>query len=502
MLICFLLSLLPATHWGQSIPADGDARWRSKIHFTPRSHWINDPNGMIYYQGAYHLFFQYHPYSSVWGPMHWGHAISKNLMDWEEKPIALYPDSLGYIFSGSAVLDAENTSGFGSKQAPPLVAIFTHHDAKREGISSDYQQQSLAYSLDSGATWVKYAGNPVLKNPGITDFRDPKVMWHAPTRKWIMTLATKDCISFYSAPDLKNWKPESIFGKNLGAHGGVWECPDLFPLSIDGKAIWVLVVNLNPGAPNGGSGTQYFMGDFDGQVFTPMDTMTRWIDHGPDEYAGVTWHNTGNRTLFMGWMSNWDYANVLPTVSWRNAMTLPRELKIRKIGETYAIASVPARELYDRIASSSQEKILNPGKGRTSTPMEFSIASPSLIRLRTNSASSFDLIFTGAAGDTLQIGYDESSGNYFIDRRRSGLVSFHPRFAGRSSAPRLSRDAAIELTLVMDVNAVELFADDGLTVMTSLFFPREPFGKLTMRSEKGLAGTKISIDALAPMRSR
>lgn len=236
-------------------------QYRAQIHFSPKQHWTNDPNGMVYFNHTYHLFFQYYPKGSTWGPMHWGHATSPDLIHWKERPIALYPDSLGYIFSGSAVVDSNNTSGFGKKGKIPLVAIFTHHDPKGEKEGTDkFQNQSLAYSLDNGNTWTKYKGNPVLRNPGIKDFRDPKVMWYAKEKKWLMTLATKDHITFYSAPDLKNWKKESEFGLEIGAHGGVWECPDLFPLKVDGKTHWVLIVNINPGGPKWWFGDPIFCG--------------------------------------------------------------------------------------------------------------------------------------------------------------------------------------------------------------------------------------------------
>src|SRR5687767_9219061 len=309
---------------------------RPQIHFSPAEKWMNDPNGMVYYDNTYHLFYQYHPFSTKWGPMHWGHATSKDLAHWQHQPIALYPDSLGTIFSGSAVADVNNTSGFGKDGKVPLVAIFTHHDEKGEKAGrNNFQQQSIAYSLDYGKTWTKYEGNPVVTNPGIRDFRDPKVFWYEEGRKWIMTLATLDHITFYSSPDLKTWKKESVFGKEVGAHGGVWECPDLFPITHNGQKVWILVVNLNPGGPNGGSASQYFTGQFNGTDFTPYQTDTRWLDYGPDEYAGVTWSNTGERKIFLGWMSNWQYADRVPTEKWRSAMTIPRDLGLEKIGEKY-----------------------------------------------------------------------------------------------------------------------------------------------------------------------
>jgi fructan beta-fructosidase len=234
--------------------------FRPQFHFTPKTAWMNDPNGLVFYEGEYHLFYQHYPDSTVWGPMHWGHAVSTDLIHWEHLPIALYPDSLGYIFSGSAVVDWKNTSGLGSVEQPPLVAIFTYHDAAGERAGKiDYQTQGIAYSLDKGRTWTKYNHNPVLANPGIIDFRDPKVAWNEVSNQWVMTLAVKDHIEFYGSPDLKKWNKLSEFGKSLGAHGGVWECPDLFPLKDEaGNTHWVLFVSINPGGPQGGLGYTIF----------------------------------------------------------------------------------------------------------------------------------------------------------------------------------------------------------------------------------------------------
>ena len=335
-------SLLATAALAQTTPPPATPQYRPAYHFTPAAHWMNDPNGMVYYQGTYHLFFQYYPGGMVWGPMHWGHATSPDMLRWQEQPIALYPDSLGYIFSGSAVVDANNTAGFGKNA---LVAIFTHHDPQLEKTDPGHsQKQSLAYSLDAGKTWTKYRGNPVLKSPGIVDFRDPKVTWNAQAKQWLMTLATKDRITFYTSPNLKAWTKASEFGETLGAHGGVWECPDLFPLTLNGKTHWVLIVNLNPGGPNGGSATQYFVGDFDGRTFTPLTTKTKWADYGPDEYAGVTWENTGARRLFLGWMSNWEYGNQVPTSPWRSAMTSRASWAcVRKARKSTSLRSPPPR---------------------------------------------------------------------------------------------------------------------------------------------------------------
>jgi len=296
-------------------PADNEVakkyyseKYRPQYHFSPDSMWMNDPNGMVYYEGEYHLFYQYYPDSNVWGPMHWGHAISPDMVHWEHLPIALYPDDYGYIFSGSAVVDEQNTSGFGETGEAPLVAIFTYHDPVGAANGEiDYQNQGLAYSNDKGRTWKKYE-EPVLKNPGIIDFRDPKVSWRREFNKWIMTLAVHDHIEFYSSSNLIDWAKTGEFGKETGAHGGVWECPDLFPIKIDGsdEIHWVLLVSINPGGPHGGSATQYFIGDFDGSTFTSSQNEIKWLDQGSDNYAGVTWSgipDSDGRILFLGWIA-------------------------------------------------------------------------------------------------------------------------------------------------------------------------------------------------------
>jgi fructan beta-fructosidase len=443
---------------------------RPLIHFSPPAHWMNDPNGMVYYNNQYHLFYQYYPDSTVWGPMHWGHATSSDLVHWTHQPVALYPDSLGYIFSGSAVADTANTSGFGKDGKTPLVAIFTHHDPKgeKEGKST-FQNQSIAYSIDNGITWTKYASNPVLKNPGIRDFRDPKVSWHAPTKKWIMTLATLDRITFYSSPDLKNWTKESEFGKEVGAHGGVWECPDLFPLNYNGEEIWLLLVSINPGGPNGGSATQYFTGKFDGHTFTPFQTDTRWIDWGPDDYAGVTWSNTKDRKIFLGWMSNWQYANQVPTATWRSAMTIPRDLSLEKIGDKYFVRSTPSPEL--KMLEQQPVEITN---------KSISYTGAAQLKLSSDKISDFSISLSNDSSQKVVLGYDKKENQFYIDRTASGKIDFENGFASRTVAPRIALTDSTDITLVIDVASVELFADNGLTVMTGIFFPAKEYNKINI----------------------
>jgi len=460
--------------------------FRPLIHFTPDTGWMNDPNGMVFHNGVYHLFFQHYPDSTVWGPMHWGHATSTDLVHWAEQSIKHFPDSLGYIFSGSAVSDSLNTSGFGKDGKTPLVAIFTHHKIENENDGTNkHENQSIAYSLDDGATWTKYEGNPVLKNPGHRDFRDPKVSWHDDSKKWIMTLAVGDRIMFYSSPNLKDWQKESEFGDKFGAHGGVWECPDLFPIKYEGKNVWVLIVNINPGAPNGGSGTQYFLGDFNGKTFDPIDTTTKWMDYGPDNYAGITWSNTGDRKVLIGWMSNWLYANQVPTKKWRSAMTVARDLNLQKVGNQFYLASVPVPEL-DKASVESKvvENLEIKGKvdlteklGGYKLPFKFDV--------ELAQAEDFSLVLSNSKGEQLVIGFDKAANQYFIDRNNAGLSGFHEKFAGKHTAPRIGSSAGIKFSLVVDVASVELFADNGLSVMTSIFFAEKGYDNISIQSEKG-----------------
>jgi fructan beta-fructosidase len=482
LVACYILASLGAN---AQKPKLYHEPYRPQFHFSPAAKWMNDPNGMVYYKGTYHLFYQYYPKDIVWGPMHWGHATSKDLIHWKQQPIALYPDKLGYIFSGSAVMDINNTSGFGKNGKVPMVAIFTHHDPVGEKANTNnFQNQSIAYSLDEGKTWTKYAGNPVVKNPGIKDFRDPKVSWYAAQHKWVMTLATKDRITFYSSPNLKNWKKESEFGEKLGAHGGVWECPDLFPLKLDGKEYWILIVSIGSGAPNGGSGTQYFIGDFNGSSFAPLDDKTRWLDYGPDDYAGITWSNTGSRKIFLGWMANWQYANQVPTATWRSATTIPRDLALKRVGDDIYVTSAPVKEL-----SGIAAKIINvPAEGlRNGRDIGSVIQLPSGYRLKFKMERPEDYFITlnNDAGETLVIGYNKKGNRYFINREKSGRINFNKEFAKWAFAPRIATKDASSVELLVDASSVELFADDGLSSLTSVYFASGPYNHLSILTAKG-----------------
>ena len=473
-------------------------QYRPQIHFSPPAHWMNDPNGMVYYQGIYHLFYQYYPKATVWGPMHWGHATSTDLIHWTNKPVALYPDSVGLIFSGSAVVDYNNTSGFGKNGHPPLVAVFTHHNqAKEKDGKNDTENESLAYSSDAGKTWKKYKNNPVLKNPGISDFRDPNVMWYAPGKKWVMSLATKDRITFYSSKNLKDWKKESEFGEHLGAHGGVWECPDLFSMiADDGKKLWVLLVNINPGGPHEGSATQYFLGNFDGNTFMPISTDTRWLDSGTDEYAGVTWHNTGNRRIFLGWMSNWLYATSVPTKVWRSAMTIPRELKLVKLDTNYYVAAEPVKELKNIETSPVVWHSLTIKGNKNLTKLLKQSGSQFKLTVCSKQLKSFSIKLSNTTDEQLVAGYDAKENTWYIDRTKAGVSDFNKDFAKRITTKRLTTGKGTDLTLIVDAASIELFADKGLTVITSIFFPRQPFDKIVISSSENFIATDITYTPL------
>lgn len=477
---------------------------RPQFHFSPDSMWMNDPNGMVYYAGEYHLFYQYYPDSTVWGPMHWGHAVSKDLMHWEHLPVALYPDSLGYIFSGSAVVDQNNTSGLGEPGRPPLIAIFTHHDPVGEAAgTNDYQYQSIAYSLDKGRTWTKYEGNPVLPNPGMKDFRDPKVFWHGPTEKWVMIFAASDHIKIYNSPNLIDWAYQSEFGQGIGGQGGVWECPDLFPLEADGDTTWVMLLSINPGAPNGGSGTQYFLGNFDGKAFNmhsafaekvAADTASGnpfWIDYGRDNYAGVTWSDIpaeDGRRIFIGWMSNWNYANVVPTERWRSAMTLPRTLTLRNTSAGQLLCAQPVQES-TRIVQSP--KAIPPQKvsGQLDLSRLLSAPSPTLhLGLQLSWAAGeqperIALALSNTKGEAYRIWLEGNT--FYADRSNAGETAFEKGFGSTAKAPRWPDHQTLELEIWLDVASVELFADGGATNLTEIFFPNVPFTQVTLEVENG-----------------
>ena len=457
---------------------------RPQFHFSPPANWMNDPNGMVYYKGEYHLFYQYYPDSTVWGPMHWGHAISKDLTHWENLPVALYPDSIGDIFSGSVVVDHNNTAGLQDGSEKTLVAIFTQHNmAMEKAGKNNFQTQGIAYSNDKGRSWKKYSQNPVLKNPGMRDFRDPKVSWQGKFKKWVMTLAVGNEIYFYSSKNLKDWSLSGKFGLEEGSHGGVWECPDLMEMKVgNGKeSKWVLLVSIGAGATNGGSGTQYFVGDFDGNTFKndhSKETIL-WVDYGCDNYAGVTWSNT-NRHLFLGWMSNWQYAQTVPTKSWRSAMTIPRELALQKTNNGVRLFSTAVKEMESLRISKvpidvKQNKVYPFSLGELLVTVD----------LNKSDTDDFGIEFSNTLHEKIKVGYIKSSKQFYIDRTSSGDTTFSEKFPAIHYAPRLSNDQLLSMHIFIDHSSVELFADKGAVAMTDIFFPNLIYNQFQLCNKSG-----------------
>ncbi len=496
LLIATLITFSSFLHL--SFAQTNQEQYRPQFHFTPPAKWMNDPNGMVYYKGEYHLFYQHYPDSTVWGPMHWGHAVSKDLVHWQHLPIALYPDTLGYIFSGSAVVDVNNTSGFGKKGGEsPLVAIYTSHNMDNERNKRlDVERQSIAYSLDKGRTWKKYEKNPVLKNTVHRDFRDPKVFWNTEIKRWVMVLAVGDHVEFYNSKNLKDWSLSGEFGKNSGSHGGVWECPDLFPLysKEQQKTKWILIVNIGTGTPNGGSGTQYFVGDFDGKNFTNDNPAEKklWLDNGKDDYAGITWSNAPDgRRIFIGWMSDWQYANKVPTEAWRSATTIPRELSLQSTKEGLRLFQKPIDELKVLRRADTGHWTLDAGITIASENFELNSVNASASELDLSfdltktTSKDFGIILSNSKNENIEIGYSVADKQFYIDRTNAGKKDFSKDFAGKHLAPRISTHSILKMHLLIDVASVELFADDGSVVMTDIFFPNEDFTTTKIFSKNG-----------------
>ncbi|WP_339251048.1 glycoside hydrolase family 32 protein [Paenibacillus sp. FSL P2-0136] len=478
----------------------GRTKHRPALHFTPEQHWLNDPNGLVYYEGEYHLFYQYHPHSSIWGPMHWGHAVSKDLINWEELNIALYPDDHGYAFSGSAVVDWNNTSGL-FPEKPGIVAIYTSHQEPTES-SPAVQRQSLAYSHDNGRTWIKYAGNPVLTHPSKADFRDPKVFWSEAHGKWVMVLATDQTITFYSSPNLREWSLESEFGEGAGSHDAVWECPDLFELPVEGTgdSKWVLLVSIgdNSGARYG-SRTQYFVGGFDGSVFTPEHSDIRWLDYGKDNYAGVSFSDipaADGRRIFIGWMSNWRYANQVPSQGWRGAMTIPRVLTLHDAADgRMMIRQQPVAELDRYFAAESAalpEMLLIPGERQDIKCKDSALELR--LTLTDNEAEEFGLIIHHTATEYTELIYSAAEDTLTLHRDQSGETGFSEIFPDLQSTGGIG--SLKSLRILLDACSVEVFANDGLAAITSLVFPGGICSGLSFYAKGGsvrLQGGRLSF---------
>lgn len=426
-------------------------KYRPVYHHTPKWGWMNDPNGMFYKDGVWHLYYQWNPYGSQWENMTWGHSTSRDLVHWEQQNTAIEPDALGSIFSGSAVVDKDNTAGFG---AGAIVAMYTS--------AGRHQTQSIAYSTDGGRTFTKYAGNPVLTYPA-PDFRDPKVFWHEGTGRWIVVLAVGQEVQFYSSTNLKEWTYESSFGHGYGNHEGVWECPDMLEF---GGSKWVLLLNINPGGPYGGSATQYFTGTFDGHRFVcdSKPSTTKWMDYGKDHYATVTFSNAPDgRHVALAWMSNWQYAGVVPTLQFRSANSIPRDLGLFTSGDETYLSNVPSKEM-DAVRGKQIKRPSNVCE------IVVDVKGSSVITLQ------------NGKGEKVVMRYDETERTFAMDRRESGMTGFSDAFPVETVAP--THGVIRQLRIFVDNASIEAFDSEGKMVMTNTVFPTEPYNMIKVSGGK------------------
>lgn len=430
-------------------------KFRSIYHHTPAYGWMNDPNGMFYKDGVWHLYYQYNPYGSQWENMTWAHSTSTDLIHWKNHGEVIQPDALGTIFSGSSVVDKENTAGFG-KDA--VVAFYTSAGAA--------QTQSIAYSTDNGETFKKYVNNPILTSD-VPDFRDPNVFWNEEVKQWNLILAAGQQMNIYSSKNLKDWKFESSFGEGYGNHGGVWECPDL--LKMGDK--WVLICNINPGGPFGGSATQYFVGSFDGHKFTceSKPEVTKWMDYGKDHYATVSFSNAPDgRIVVLSWMSNWQYANQVPTQQFRSANGLPRDLGLYSYnGEDY-VSVKPSPEVFAAFEKKPS--------GRLQSAAYIEV---------TNIKSNASIVLSNDKGERVTMLYDGKNATFSMDRTESGVTDFHSDFKANTVAP--TNGVIKSMQIFIDRCSIEAFDTEGKVAMTNLVFPSKPYDKIIVK------GCKVKI---------
>ena len=431
-------------------------QYRPVYHHTPAYGWMNDPNGMFYKDGVWNLYFQHNPYGSQWENMTWGHSTSTDLVHWKYEGDAVEPDALGTVFSGSAVVDMENTSGFGKGA---VIALYTS--------AGESQTQSLVYSTDNGKTFHKFEGNPVITS-NVPDFRDPHMFWNEDIKKWNMILAAGQHMEIYSSDNLKDWKYESSFGEKYGNHGGVWECPDLMKMKVRGtdKEKWMLICNINPGGPSGGSATQYFVGDFDGHKFTceSKPEVTKWMDYGKDHYATVTFDNAPEgRRVAIAWMSNWQYANQVPTQQYRSGNSIPRDLGLFEYkGETYC-SVVPSPEMTAARSKKAGKKLTE--------------SCEMVVNLKGNAT----ITLSNDKGEKVVMNYDAKAETFSMDRNKSGKVDFSKDFAAVTKAPTYGKIS--QLRIFIDKSSIEALDADGKMSMTNLVFPSKPYNKVTVKGK-------------------
>ena len=495
-----------------SAPSASTAAFRPEWHYTSERNWLNDPNGLVYLNGTYHLFYQHNPLGTDWGNMSWGHATSPDLLRWEEQPVAIPCDGQEAIFSGSAVFDEHNTSGLGTPGRPPLIAIYTSAYSDASPLAGR-QAQSLAYSLDEGRTWTKYSGNPVLDRAS-ADFRDPKVFWYdgGAGSYWVMVAveAVERQVVLYRSADLRTWEYLSTFGP-ANATGGVWECPDLFELPVDGNRgdkQWVLIVNINPGGIAGGSAGQYFLGAFDGVEFRSGSSVTEglqkdgsrmreygWLDWGRDYYAAVSFSGLADgRRIMIGWMNNWDYAGSTPTGGWRSAMSLPREISLTRLNGQLVLR----QEAIDPFAGSESRSFrLGPqalAPGVLELPAAATVARID-VAFEPGAADSVGLLLRMGGAERTVLTYDVAEGVLRLDRRESGQAGFHEAFPSVEAVAVPLEDGRLSLRVYLDHCSVEVFAQEGCATITDLVFPGEASTALAVFAE-GEGAQLVALDVV------
>lgn len=440
----------------ESFDTTNREQYRPLYHHTPAYGWMNDPNGMFFKDGVWHLYFQHNPYGSQWENMTWGHSTSTDLIHWTFQGDPIQPDAWGSIFSGSSVVDKNNTAGFGENA---IVALYTS--------AGENQTQSMAYSTDNGKTFTKYDGNPIITS-NVPDFRDPHMFWNEDIKKWNMILAAGQQMNIYSSDNLKDWKFESSFGAEYGSHGGVWECPDLMKMKVRGtdKEKWMLVCNINPGGPSGGSATQYFVGDFDGHKFTceSKPEVTKWMDYGKDHYATVTFDNAPNgRHVALAWMSNWQYANQVPTMQYRSANSIPRDLGLFEYkGNTYCSVT-PSEEI-------TAARCKKPSKSLSE-----------VCEMVVNLKGDATITLSNSKGEKVVMTYKAKDETFSMDRTLSGKTDFSSDFAAITTAPVYGK--MNKLRIFIDKSSIEVFDNDGKMAMTNLVFPTRPYDKVTIKGK-------------------
>lgn len=481
-------------------------KYRPQFHYTPKINWMNDPNGLVYYEGNYHLFHQYNPFGNQWGYMSWNHAISDDLVHWKHQPVAIPygKEEEEAIFSGSAVVDHDNTTGFGDGTRAPLVAIYTSHYTRDDG--STWQAQSLAYSVDGGENFIKYKENPVIEFDD-PDFRDPKVIWMEEPGQWVMvvSLPRQYKVQFYASDNLIDWTFLSDFGPD-GATSGIWECPDLFPLAVDGNPDnkrWVLHVDINPGSIAGGSGSQFFIGDWDGREFISDEAISSdeviWVDYGTDFYAAVTWSDIpeeDGRRIWVGWMNNWMYANQIPTYPWRSAQSIPRSIHLITIDGKIRAVQRPVKEL--EVLRNNYVQLQNtevfPGELLLSQKGISGKAYEIFIEMEPGSSKTAGLKLRVGDNEETLVGYDSARETVFVDRTKSGEDDFHSDFSQRNDAPARLIEGKIRLQIFVDWSSVEVFVNDGEAVITNRIFPDPDSQDVIFYSDGGTANiTKIDF---------